>query len=208
MPTARRRRPPAAARTDSMMRRTTPSGPSSAWVGRSSLATTRMSSSTTMLSILVPPRSTAPRKRSSAMPPILSLPRGPDLTRAPPARVHLAAEPVEDDFEALDPVTGLAGARHLVVVLRKAPELDPAAQELEAHIELLRLLDRAAEVVLGVDYEQRRAYVVDISDRRRAQEALRVFRRYAADLVGLEVVAFVCGADHREGIVDGALGAG
>jgi tRNA pseudouridine-54 N-methylase len=52
---------------------------------------------------------------------------------------------------------GLAGTGHLVVLVRKTDEAYFFAQLLERDVQLLGLLDGAAEVVLCVDDQERSA---------------------------------------------------
>src|SRR5262245_57767111 len=83
--------------------------------------------------------------------------------RAPPAssgRCEVLSEPVQDEPEALQAVAGLARARELVVLVREADEEHVLAELLERDEELLGLLDGAAEVVLGVDDEERSRHVL------------------------------------------------
>src|ERR671934_1152960 len=81
-------------------------------------------------------------------------------------------EPIGDAARVLDAVLRLSAARQVVVVLREADEDCFLAEHLERGEELLGLLDRAAEVALGVKDQERRLHVRDIGERRAEHELL------------------------------------
>src|SRR5215813_325532 len=89
-------------------------------------------------------------------------------------RGEAAGEPVEDDAEALEPMAWLARARQLVVLVGEAHEHRLFTLLLEGDEQLLALLDGTAEIVLGVDDEERRVDVLGVGERR----ALRVLVRH------------------------------
>src|SRR5690606_16046585 len=69
-------------------------------------------------------------------------------------------EPADDRLEAHHAPVGPARAGELVALAGEAEQLDlRLAQALERGVELLRLLDGAAPVLLAVHEEQRRAHV-------------------------------------------------
>src|SRR5207302_203979 len=80
--------------------------------------------------------------------------------------LQVLREPVEDEAEAVAAMAGLAGAAHLVVLVGEAHEQHLAPQLLQHDEQLLRLLDRAAQVVLGVEDEERCADVRRVGERR------------------------------------------
>ena len=94
---------------------------------------------------------------------------------------EVLGEPVEDDAEALEAVARLAGPRQLVVLVGEAHEHDLLPELLQRDEELLGLLDRAAEVVLGVHDQERRADVARVGQRRALQVAVEVVPRRRAD---------------------------
>src|SRR4051812_3229698 len=64
---------------------------------------------------------------------------------------QMPAEPLEDGVEALDAVGRPARAGELVPLAREEQQLGRGAAALEGHEEPVRLLDRAAPVLLRVD---------------------------------------------------------
>ena len=84
-----------------------------------------------------------------------------------------ALEPLEQDAEALEAVARLARAGELVGLVGKRTKSTSAAG-LERHEELFGLLDRAAQVVLGVQDQQRRRDVLGVGQRRMLQIPLPV----------------------------------
>src|SRR5215468_4681122 len=120
--------------------------------------------------------------------------------------LQIAPEPLEDVPKALEPVARLARARHLVVLAREADEADRAAELLERDEELLALFDRAAQILLGVNDQQRRHDVLRVRERRALDVARHVLPRHgAAQLRHVEAMADVAGAEHRVLAVHRAL---
>src|SRR5436190_20431790 len=70
--------------------------------------------------------------------------------------LQMAVEPVEDDLEPLHAVCGRPGAGQLVALGREPNHLDVVLAQPERDEQVFALLDRAAEVVLGVDDQERR----------------------------------------------------
>src|SRR5262249_61303882 len=78
----------------------------------------------------------------------------------------MPVEPLEQDLEALDPVSRRARARELVRLDREADELDLLPGTAKRDEQMFRLLDRAAEVVLRMHDQERRLDVLRIGRRR------------------------------------------
>ena len=76
------------------------------------------------------------------------------------AVLQLAAEEVEDELGPLDPVPRRARAGQLVALGREAVVLLLLAEQPQRHEQLVGLLDRAAQVVLGVEDQHRRGDVL------------------------------------------------
>src|SRR5262249_31687529 len=143
---------------------------------------------------------TGQRLRSSAWP---SRPSGGASGRIRP---EIAPEPLEDVPKALEPVARLARARHLVVLAREADEADLAAELLERDEELLAVFDRAAQILLGANDQQRRHDVLRVRERRALAVARPGLPRPgAAQLRHVEAMADVAGAEHRVLAVHRAL---
>src|SRR5439155_8267661 len=88
-------------------------------------------------------------------------------------RSQVPLEPADDPAQALQAVEGLAAARELVALVREADELHLAAQVFQRREELLALLDRATQVALRVDDEERRGDLGDVRERRAVEVELR-----------------------------------
>src|SRR5216110_3766604 len=74
-------------------------------------------------------------------------------------------EPVGDPARVLDAVFRLPAARQIVVVLGETDEDGFLAEHLQRGEELLGLLDRTAQIALGMEDEERRLHVGDIGER-------------------------------------------
>src|SRR6185503_21208670 len=81
------------------------------------------------------------------------------LLSARTRRSGVRVEPVRDAPRVLDAVARLAAAREVVVVLGESDELRLDAVEAQGGEELLGLLDRAPEVALGMEDEERRFHL-------------------------------------------------
>ena len=101
----------------------------------------------------------------------------------------------------------VAGSCQLVALRREAHHLDVSLQEPERREELLTLLDRATEVVLRVQDEERRGDRLRVRRWRHRDVGVQVLVQEAPD-VALEVPAEVARSPHRHPLVDGALGDG
>src|SRR4029077_17911365 len=101
-------------------------------------------------------------------------------------------EPVGETARVLHAMLRLSASRQIVGVLREAYEDRFFAEHLERGEELLCLLDRAAQIALGVEDEERRLDVCDIRERRAEDQLLAVAPRgRVAHLVLPEVPADV-----------------
>src|SRR5436309_13125759 len=121
----------------------------------------------------------------------------------------MSVEPLEDVAESLEAVARLAGAGHLVVLSREAHEADLAPELLQRDEQLLGMLDGAAQIVLGVDDQQRRHDVLGVREGRALDVARQVLpRQRTAHLHHVEAVPDIAGAEHRVLAVHRAPGAG
>src|SRR6266566_7743874 len=115
-------------------------------------------------------------------------------------------EPVGDPARVLDAVFRFPTAREVVVVFGEPDEDRFLAEHLQRGEELLRLLDRTAEVALGVKDEERRFHVGDIRERRAEDELLAVApRRRIPHLVLPEMPADVARAERGDVVRDAPL---
>src|SRR4030095_8912515 len=92
----------------------------------------------------------------------------------PGATAEVGREPLEDVTEPLDAGARPARARHLVVLARKPREADLTPELLEGDEELLGLLDRAAQIVLGVQDQKRGHDVLGVREGRALDVARHV----------------------------------
>src|SRR5690242_18701462 len=121
--------------------------------------------------------------------------------------LQVLPEPGQDQFCPADPVLWRPGAGQLVVLAGIPVHDRVAAKEPQRDEQLLGLADRAAQIVFGVQDEQRGGHVADIADRRLTQVGAgigeMVWAHVAADEAG-DIGAVL----HGEQVVAGALGAG
>src|SRR5437870_12492958 len=96
------------------------------------------------------------------------------------------------------------GPRQLVTLPGEPHELDLAIERAEHREQLLTLVDRTAEVVLGVQDQQGRGDLCGVCERRDRAVHLGRLPRVGAD-VALEEPADVARAVLRRKVVDGAL---
>ena len=117
------------------------------------------------------------------------------------AHRQVPGPPIEDRVEPLQPVLRPSGPGQLVPLGREQQHLGIGTASLERHEQPLRLLHRAAPVVLGVDDQQRHVDLVGVGERRPPPLLIPV----RAD-VGLgEEVTDVAGAGERVPDVDRPL---
>src|SRR5947207_2134534 len=95
--------------------------------------------------------------------------------RTPTSGVRV--EPVGDPARVLDTVLGFSAAREVVVVLGETDEDGFFAEHLQRGEELLRLLDRAAQIALRVEDEERRLHVGHIGEWRTEDELVGIAPR-------------------------------
>src|SRR6266511_382453 len=119
---------------------------------------------------------------------------------------EVAAEPLENELEAHDPVRRGARAAQLVPVGGEAHELDLAPEEAQGGEQVLGLLNMAAEVVLGVKDQKRRPHARRVGRRRDAQVSLDVLEEERAE-VALEHPVEIARAESGDEVVPGPLGA-
>src|SRR5262245_25129860 len=110
---------------------------------------------------------------------------------------QVCVEPGESALQAVEAQVGRAGAGEAVVrVGRIADVFDGAAEAAEGGEELVRLLDRAAEIALAVQDQERRPDAAGEEERRGCQ--VGIWRERAGDggrKVGAVVVVEVAGTD-------------
>src|SRR5438874_13319525 len=95
--------------------------------------------------------------------------------RTPTSGVRV--EPVGDAPRVFDAVLGFPATREVVVVLGEPDKEGFLAEHLERREELVGLLDRAAQIALRVEDEERRLHVGDIGKRRAEDQFLGVTPR-------------------------------
>ena len=103
--------------------------------------------------------------------------------------VQVPVEPVDLPVDALDEVLRLAGAREVVVLAREEHDLARHAEVLQRAEPLLALLDRHAEVVVGVQDQRRRLDVLHVLQRRRVPVEIVLLEDVAAEVVRVAVGA-------------------
>src|SRR5205807_9332044 len=119
------------------------------------------------------------------------------------ATLGVRVEPVGDPTAVLDAMARLAAAREVVVVLGETYEDGLLAEDAQRGEELLGLLDRAAQVALGVEDEERCSDARHVRQRRPLDELVAVApRRRVAHLVLPEVPADVARAERRHVVRD------
>src|SRR5882724_190077 len=84
----------------------------------------------------------------------------------PGGTAEVGREPLEDVAESVEAMARPAGPRHLVVLPGKSHEAHLAPELLEGDEELLGLLDRAPQIVLGVQDEERGHDVLGVREGR------------------------------------------
>ena len=109
----------------------------------------------------------------------------------------MRVEPGDHVMQARQSPARRSGAGEIVILVRNAHHRDIALEHLEEHVHLLRLLDRAAQVLLVVNDQQRRCHGIDIADRRVLQQLFGIRPRGSAGLVNAEVEPDIAGADER-----------
>src|SRR2546430_16187569 len=115
-------------------------------------------------------------------------------------------EPVGDPASVLDAMLRLAAAREIVVVLREPHEHGLLAEDLQGGEQLLGLLDRAAQVSLCVEDEERRLHAGHVGERRTEDELLAPTpRRGIPHLVLPEMPSDVARAERRTDVRHAAL---
>src|SRR6266446_7976181 len=77
------------------------------------------------------------------------------ILQLPRKKLQICSKPVENIAKALQAVAWLAGARHLVILIREAHEEDLLALLFQGRKELLSLLYRTAQIVFSVQDKQR-----------------------------------------------------
>src|SRR2546426_642442 len=118
-------------------------------------------------------------------------------------------EPVGDPAAVLDTMFRFASTSEVVVVFREAHEDRLLAQDLERDEELLGLLDRAAEIALRVEDEERRLHLGHVGQRRTLDQLLAPTpRRRIPHLVLPEVPADVARPERGDVVRDAALRGG
>src|SRR5262249_20974512 len=106
----------------------------------------------------------------------------------------------------LDAVSRTAQRRERVALPREPYERHVLAEFLERHEELLGLIDRAAQIVLGVDQEERGLDIPDVGQRRALDVPRRVFPGKAATaLADVPDMADVAGAELGVDVADRPL---
>src|SRR3954470_18448198 len=103
--------------------------------------------------------------------------------------VQIAIEPVDLPLQALDEVPGLTGAGQVVVLPWKEHDLARHAEVLERAEPLLALLDRHAEVAVGMKNQGRRPNVFRVRERRVVPVEIVVLEDVAAEIIGVAVGA-------------------
>src|SRR5579875_478213 len=133
---------------------------------------------------------------------------GPFPAAVPRARPSQAlAEPVQDQPGPHDPVPGRPAAAELVILGGEPDHHRLAAQQPKRDEQLLRLGGRAAQVVIGVQDQQRRGHVPDVADRRVPRVGVRGRQVIAPD-VAADEPGDVGAVLHRGQVVAGPLRAG
>src|SRR5262245_61248577 len=116
----------------------------------------------------VPPRCKLGIHRDGSRPPCHNQHIGlskPCMLQAP-GGPELCSEPVENVAEALHAMARLAAPRQLVVLAGKAHEPHLTPHLLQGRKELLRLFNRAAQVLFAVQEQQRRTDVLHVGNGR------------------------------------------
>ena len=97
------------------------------------------------------------------------------------AGLQVAVEELEDELGALDAVLGAAAAGELVVLAGEAVVLDLPTHHAQRDPELVGLLDRAADVLLTVDDEERIYVAMPAASSQRADPYAGNILRFNAD---------------------------
>src|SRR5690349_16628665 len=121
--------------------------------------------------------------------------------------LQVLPEPGQDQFGPADPVLRRPGAGQFVVLAGKPVHDRVAAKEPQRDEQLLGLADRAAQIVFGVQDEQRGGHVADVADGGVTQVGAGIGEMVRAD-VAADEAGDIGAVLHGEQVVAGTLGAG